>query len=263
MFQITRIMHVAGRCTDCGECERACPVNIPLRSLSKKMEELKDEFIGMVSHELKNPLTVIIGALNVAESEAAIPELVKELIHDAATSAEELSVILDNLLELSRHQSDRLNLQAKKSQIESVVQDVVNKLHNRSAIHRITADFPSGLPPVVIDPVRIERVLYNLVENAIKYSPKGGEVKIAIHQENNQMVTGVSDQGIGISPEGQKRLFQSFQRLDIQKKHNIPGVGLGLRVCRILVEAHGGKIWVESEMGNGSTFFFSVPIASR
>ena len=229
----------------------------------KKFEQMKDEFIGMVSHELKTPLTVIIGALNVALIEGITPDERKGLMNDAAVHAEELADMVDNLLELSRHQSNHLSLQIQQTQIEPVVQAVVDRLRNRSAIHHLATDIPPELPPVSIDHIRIERVLNNLVENAIKYSPKGGKVRIFSYHSGDLLVIGVSDEGIGISPEDQIRLFEPFQRLDIQDKYNISGVGLGLRVCRILVETHGGRIWVESEPGKGSTFFFSLPTVDR
>lgn len=227
--------------------------------LSRKVEALKDEFIGMVSHELKTPLAIIIGSLRVAATDGVTPDQSRDLMHDAATSAEELAAMVDNLLELSRHQSKRLNLQTEATQIEPVAQSVISGLQDKSALHRLTADIPPGLAAIA-DPIRVERVLHNLVDNAIKYSPDGGEVKITGRVEDSQLVIGVSDQGIGISKEDQQRLFQNFQRLDIQKQYDIAGVGLGLRVCRILVEAHGGKIWVESEKGKGTTFNFTLPL---
>jgi signal transduction histidine kinase len=226
--------------------------------VAKQIELLKDEFIGMVSHELKTPLTVIIGALNVAEERGMRVNEIRGLIHDAGTSAESLAAMVDNLLELSRHQSNRLSLQKTQTRIEPAIQAVIKKLKDRSSKHQLIGDIPPDLPDALIDPLRIERVLHNLIENAIKYSPKGGEIIVTVHPEDSQLVIGVSDQGIGISPEDKQRLFQKFERLDIQKKYDIAGVGLGLRVCQIIVEAHGGRIWVESELGKGSTFFFTL-----
>ncbi len=227
--------------------------------LSKIMEGMKDEFIGMVSHELKTPLTIIIGSLRVAQSEGITAKQSSELIQDAISSAESLAVMVDNLLELSRHQSKQLRLQNEKNDVKAVVLAVAQKFNTRSAAHVLKIELPDSLPPVNFDRVRIERVLYNLIENAIKYSPHGGEVRIRIQMGDGRIVFSVCDQGIGISPENQARLFQRFQRLDIQEEHNIAGVGLGLRVCRILVESHGGNIWVESKPGEGSTFFFTIP----
>jgi signal transduction histidine kinase len=140
------------------------------------------------------------------------------------------------------------------------MQTVVQRLRDKSDKHRLVIDAPTELAATTVDPIRIERVLHNLVDNAIKYSPIGGEVKISGHNHGNELIISVSDQGFGILKEDQGKLFQRFQRLDIQNQYNIAGVGLGLRVCHILVEAHGGKIWVDSEKGKGSTFSFTLPI---
>jgi signal transduction histidine kinase len=243
------------------EAEAALKVAEQELAVTKKVDALKDEFIGMVSHELKTPLTVIIGALNVAMTENIPHDEVKTLIGDAAASAEALSSMVENLLELSREQSQRLSLHAEKTQIEPIVRHVIDKLKDISPNNRFIIGIPTKLPQAFVDPIRIERVLYNLVENAIKYSPQGGEIKISCTFHDTEIVVGVTDHGIGISAEDQRRLFQKFQRLEVQKKYDIGGVGLGLRVCRILVEAHSGRIWLESEPGKGSTFFFSIPLS--
>jgi PAS domain S-box-containing protein len=227
----------------------------------KRAEQLKDEFIGMVSHELKTPLTVIIGALSVASDEQLPHQQARELIAEAGSYAIALAGIVENLLELSRYQSNRLALQAERTDISPIAQAVVQKLKAKSPLHRLRVDIGPDIPKVMIDRVRVERILSNLVENAIKYSPKGGEVRIIASLRDGQLIIGVSDQGMGISIEDQRKLFQSFERIRANETPNIPGLGLGLRVCRILVEAHGGRIWVESEKDKGSSFFFTVPLA--
>jgi PAS domain S-box-containing protein len=226
----------------------------------KKVEQMKDEFIGMVSHEIKTPLTVIIGSLAVAMDEGVPESEARDLIRSAFQYAENLAGITENLLELSRYQSNRLNLQQTESDIAGITLGVIEKLRTRSSLHKLVMDVPETIPPVVVDPLRIERVIYNLVENAIKYSPRGGEVKILARVEDSQVVIGVRDNGIGISAEDQLRLFKSFERLDAYEEYSIPGLGLGLRVCETLVGAHGGRIWLESEKGKGSTFYFSIPL---
>ena len=223
----------------------------------KKAELLKDEFIGMVSHELKTPLTILIGALSTAQAPGIQPDQVRLLMQDAVDSAESLNSIVDNLLELSRHQARRLDLQCHSSDLARVAREAIRKLQARAGSHRLRIDLPPGILAVNADPLRIERIIINLVDNALKYSPAGSEVRVFARQEDNQLLLGVSDQGRGISREEQSRLFRSFQRLD----PSVKGVGLGLRVCRILVEAHGGRIWVDSEPGKGSTFFFALPAA--
>lgn len=227
----------------------------------KKAEQIKDEFISMVSHELRTPLTVIMGALYTVRDERVPSEDKRELLNDATEGAKELAGIVENLLELSRYQANRLTLQQETTDIGDIVRNIIQKLQSKSDVHRLSMALPTGLPPVSIDRIRMERILYNLVENAIKYSPDGGEVKTSITQQDDHLVVAVSDHGIGITREDQSKLFQSFQRLET--KPSVKGTGLGLRVCQILVRAHGGRIWVESEQGKGSTFFFTLPVAKN
>jgi len=225
--------------------------------LTKKMEALKDEFIGMVSHELKNPITVIMGSIYTAMSEGIAKEEVRQLLEDAASSTESLAGIIDNLLDLSRAQANRLVIKKEPVDIDQIAHYVADKLKGKSAIHRLVVDVPQGLA-VKADRLRVERILYNLMENAIKYSPHGGDVVVFARQEDDHLVIGVKDSGMGISVKDQARLFARFERLETAD--GIGGIGLGLNVCRHLVEAHGGSIWVESEPGKGATFFFTLPL---
>ncbi len=227
----------------------------------KKVEELKDEFIGMVSHEIKTPLTVIIGALSTAADKRVPTDDARMLMGDAVVHAQILADIVENLLELSRQQSGRLILQTQPSDVGDTAQHVVKKLQSKSEAHHLVVDMPLNLPPVLADPIRMERILSNLVDNAIKYSPDGGEVRIFATWSEHEVMVGVKDRGPGIAREDQARLFQSFERLGMAVKGSIQGTGMGLKVCRILVEAHGGKIWVESEPGLGATFLFTLPVA--
>jgi len=229
----------------------------------KRLDQLKDEFIGLVSHELRSPLTVITGAVNTAltEAERLSPEETHQLLNDAALEAESLSHMLGNLLELSRIQADRLFLHAEATNTKKVIQGIVERIKRQSSSRQFVVDLPKKLPSVYADELRLERILYNLIENAIKYSPQGGEIRISARPEEEHLVIGVSDQGSGISPSDRSKLFEPFQRLEESRSGGIGGVGLGLLVCRRLVEAHGGQIWVESEFGKGSTFFFTIPLS--
>lgn len=226
----------------------------------KKMDQLKDEFIGMVSHELKTPLTVVTGALYTSMTKGVSVKEKRELILDAVSGAEDLTTIIDNLLELSRFQADRLQLHLEPVDVLRVTRDVVGKLEKKSARHRLVVDIPAGLAPVMADAFRMERIIYNLVDNAIKYSPQGGSVTVSAKEDNSSVVVAVRDEGVGISPENQARLFEPFQRLH-QNQPGIAGVGLGLNVCKCLLEVQGGSIWVDSQPGKGSTFSFTLPAA--
>lgn len=227
----------------------------------KQVDELKDQFIALVSHELRTPLTVIMGAVNTALSEG--PRLSarekRRLLLDAASEADLLSHILDNLLELSRFRAERLSLQLESVALEDVVQRTVERVKGASHGWRLVVDLPEGLPPVRADRIRLERVLYNLLDNAVKYSP-GGDVRVSARRRGKDLVVSVHDRGPGIYPEDQARLFRPFERIKDDRTDGTKGIGLGLMVCRSLVEAHGGRIWLEPETGEGNTFCFTIPI---
>jgi len=230
----------------------------------KKVDELKDQFIGLVSHELRTPLTVIMGAVNTALSERArlSPHEIRNLLEDAASASDSLSHILENLLELSKYQADRLTLQLELLMLEDVVQKTIHEARRHSSMHQFVIDLPKALPPLRADRIRLERILHNLVENAVKYSP-GGEVRVSARQEGKNLVVEVRDQGPGIPLEDQAKLFQPFQRTRQAETDGINGIGLGLLVCRRLVEAHGGRIWLESKPGQVTTFFFTLPVEAK
>ena len=231
----------------------------------KKVDQLKDEFVGMVSHELRNPLTVVIGALHTAltEEERLPQQERRQLLQDAASEAESLSHILGNLLELSRIQADRMLLYPEPVSVRDLAGQTIERIAARAPSHRFSLEFPGDLPAVNADQLRLERVLYNLLENATKYSPEGSKIRVFARREGEYLVTGVSDQGRGLSIEDQAQLFEPFHRLREHRLAGISGTGLGLPVCKRLVEAHGGDIWVESEPGDGSTFYFSLPLAEK
>lgn len=225
----------------------------------KQTEQLKDEFIGMVSHELRTPLTIVIGSLRTALSPGIPEEDVRMLIQNASDGADSLALILDNLLELSRYQAKRLVLAVEQVKLAPIVEDLLARAAQQAAGHTLVADIPDNIPMIQADPVRVERILHNLVDNAIKYSPDGGEVKVSARRDGDHVIVNVQDHGVGIDAEDQPRLFEPFQRLEPTRR-SMQGIGLGLVVCQRLAEAHGGKIWVESERGKGSTFSFTLPV---
>ncbi len=230
--------------------------------LARKMDELKDEFLGLLSHEIRTPLTTLLGSLAILRGDygSLTKEDSRQLIDDAYHEAQSLCNIMDNLLELSRVQAGRLNLFRETIPIDTIVDEVVAKMGRNSTNHRLVTDIAPGLPQALADPVRVQIVLRNLIDNAIKYSPQGGDVVVFATQEAQELVIGVRDQGIGISQSDKERLFRPFERLGVNSA-DIKGTGLGLIVCRRLIEAHGGRIWGDSELGKGSTFYFTLPVA--
>ena len=239
-------------------CMMASFVDITER---KKLEQLKDEFIGLVSHELRTPLTVIGGCLStlITEWNRLSPSEVQQLLKDALLESESLSHLIENLLELSRAQAQQLTLYSEMIDIKSLVRETLHKIKQQAPSHRFVTSIPSEPMLMHADPLRIERILYNLLDNAAKYSPPGSQIKVSANAEPELLVIGVSDHGKGLSSSEQARIFGPFQRLENSRPDHARGAGLGLMVCRRLVEAHGGEIWVESKKGRGSTFFFSLP----
>jgi len=168
---------------------------------------------------------------------------------------------VDDLLNVSRIQSGQIITEQQPLDLPEVVREAVQSVAVDEK-HSVVFDFPKDLSPVVGDRDKLIQVLINLVDNAVKYSPQGGKVTIAARQEPERMVVSVSDQGIGIAPEDREKIFTTFSRIRRPEVEKIHGTGLGLYIVKALVELMGGEIWVESELGKGSTFFFSLPLAT-
>ena len=224
----------------------------------KKTEQLKDEFLGLVSHELRTPLTIISGSLGVAMDDGVSPENIRELVATARESADQLGDILENMLELSRYQAGRIQLHAVRVDIKPVVNSVIRKLQDLGAAQKFEVDIQPDVIYMDADLLRIERVLHNLLENAVKYSPRESGIKVICRVEKGYLEAEVSDEGPGISEEEQRELFQPFHRMGNPFKTK--GTGLGLVVSKRLVEAHGGWITVTSAPGKGTTFRFGIPL---
>jgi PAS domain S-box-containing protein len=239
-------------------CMMASFVDITERT---RLDQLKDEFIGLVSHELRTPLTVIAGCVGTVLTEwERLPSVeTQQLLRDAVLESESMSHLIENLLELSRFQAQQLTIYAEPTDIEILVKETLNKIKRQGPSHQFVTSIPDTLPLIQVDPLRIERILYNLLENAAKYSPPQSQIKVTARAEPDYLVISVSDKGSGLSPSEQAKLFSPFQRLENHGLKKVRGAGLGLVVCRRLVEAHGGKIWVKSQKGKGSTFFFTLP----
>jgi PAS domain S-box-containing protein len=225
----------------------------------KRAGQLKDEFIGLVSHEIRTPLAIIMGALGTAMTEGITPEDSRIMLHEAINGVDSLNHIIDNLIELSRYQSDRQALRTEVIDIARLLLSLVETEKRYTSNHPLTMDIPDELPAVAADRTRLKLILVNLLSNAAKYSAEGSPIRISVRRENENLVISVIDNGIGISIEKQAGLFQPFERLADSTK-TVKGLGLGLLVCKRLVEAHSGKIWVKSEKGKGSTFSFSLPL---
>lgn len=231
----------------------------------KKAEDLKEEFLGLISHEMKTPLTVMLGGLHtlVHYGVSLDPGDKDELLKDAYLEAEALADIVTNLLELSRWQAGRLSIESSDVDIVPVTRAMVERAKAQYKDHRFSVRMPQQLPRLRADRMRVERVLYNLIDNAAKYSDAGSDIVVSVKQADGEILLAVTDHGPGISPEDQALLFSQFERLGQPSGGKAGGTGLGLVVAKRLVEAHGGKIWAESEVGKGSTFCFTLPLDQR
>jgi PAS domain S-box-containing protein len=227
----------------------------------RKLDQLKDEFISMVSHEMRTPLTVIMGGLStlLENGNKLTGEERDTLMKDSIIESEELSHILDNLLELSRSQANRLTISYQIVELPAIIHNVLRKFESKTS-HRFSVKLAEDIPIIEADAIRVERIIFNLVQNAVKYSAPGKTVELFARRQNGSVLIGVRDEGIGIAEKDRPKLFNLFQRIENKGKHAAPGIGLGLVVCKRLVEAHGGSIRVESQEGKGSTFCFTLPL---
>jgi signal transduction histidine kinase len=234
----------------------------------KEAEQLKDEFIGIAAHELRSPLAVVKGfaqTLIVQTKRGKGPELADwqmEAIQDIDQATSRLVELTEDLLDVTRLQAGRLELQFEPTDLVALVQRTVRRFRVTTERHQITLKAAEEHIVVTVDPRRIEQVVSNLISNAIKYSPNGGNVEIAVRKDKDstRALLSVHDYGIGIPAHQQGRIFSRFMRADNAHAHNIGGNGLGLYLCRELVERHDGRIWFESVEGQGSTFYVSLPL---
>ncbi len=224
-------------------------------------DEMKNTFISAVSHELKTPVALIKGyASTMLRNDAKWDDkTLRESLRVIEQESDRLSELIENLLDASRAQAGNFKLSRTELDIDALVRRVIGKFSPQTKTHRLIADVPDDLPLVYADEARITQVLNNLISNAIKYSPAGGDVRVTAQVNPDEVTLNISDQGPGISREDQKRLFERFFRTENAIKKSIPGTGLGLYLCKSIIEAHNGRIWVVSDGKHGSTFSFSLP----
>ena len=241
----------------------------PQRTEEEELEHLKKEFISTVSHELRTPLTVIKGALGLALGGATgplAPEL-REMLELAEKNTDRLIALINDILDMFRLETRRMPLRMEPVSVEASIQQEITNNWSAAEKHKVVleAQIEAGLPRAVADRVRLEQALSQLLSNAIKFSPPGSTVTIAARKvtENGSpsIEVSVRDRGKGISPEAQKRIFSKFAQVEDTLTREHPGSGLGLALARAIIDRHGGRIWFESTLGKGSTFFFTVPAA--
>lgn len=236
-------------------------VNVVDITRFREAEQMKTTFISAISHELKTPVSLIKGYASTLNRPDAVwdPETLRDGLSVIEEEADRLNKLIDNLLDASRIQAGVFKLELGDVNLLRLAQKVVDGFRLQTDRHQFELDFPADLPPVVGDEARLRQVLDNLVSNAIKYSPDGGIIRLGAWQDSNGVTVYVADQGVGIPAHEQSRIFESFYRVDSGLRRQTKGTGLGLYLVKAIVEAHGGHVWVRSEPGKGSTFFFTLP----
>lgn len=231
----------------------------------RRLERLRTEFVANVSHELRTPLTAISGFTEtLLEGAGEDADTRQRFLSIMKAETDRLAQLINDLLDLSRIEFGRLKMNRRALDLCSLVADTVTRLSPRAQTAQVglSADLPAMLPSVSGDADRLAQVLTNLVENGIKYTPAGGTVTVSARRAGGLVEVAVRDTGIGIDRSDLPRVFERFFRVDRGRSRASGGSGLGLAIVKHIVEAHGGRVWAESEKGKGSVFWFSLPIAA-
>ncbi|MFH1550607.1 MAG: ATP-binding protein [Planctomycetota bacterium] len=228
----------------------------------RELDRLKDEFVHTVSHELKTPLTSILGCSEILlEIRDSVPQDYHEIIDILLDNAERLKELIADLLDMSRLQTGRMVLDKQPCDARAAVDEIVGTLEGNKNGCTLVVNSPEDLPMIEADYEKIKQVFQNVIGNAVKYSPGGGEVRIDIKHTGREIVVNVSDQGLGIPKDQLPFVFDKFFRVDSSTTTSIEGTGLGLSIAGHIVELHNGTIHIESTEGKGSTFSIVFPAA--
>jgi signal transduction histidine kinase len=224
----------------------------------------KSEFLANMSHELRTPLNAIIGFTDVMLQEmfGALNEKQKEYLEDVRGSGTHLLTLINDILDLSKIEAGRVELELSDFSFAEAIDNALTLVRERAARHGITlaADVSPDVGRVTADERKVKQIVVNLLSNAVKFTPEGGWVGITASCHDDHVEVAVRDTGIGIAPEDQDRVFEEFQQVGKDPDRSREGTGLGLTLAKRFVELHGGRIWVESQVGKGSTFTFTIPV---
>jgi signal transduction histidine kinase len=229
----------------------------------KEIDSAKTEFLSITSHELRSPMTPMKAQLQMLDEGyfGDLSEKQKESIKIVARNADRLDNIICDFLEISRIEAARLRFEFRETDMVQTIQETVKFMDGFAKEKNIKLETDIGEIPIIqADPDRINQVLRNLINNAIKFSEENSSIKISAHKKDNHILFSVHDTGCGLTPENQIRVFEPFYQVENANRRRHGGTGLGLTICRGIVESQKGKIWVESKIGHGSKFSFTFPL---
>lgn len=227
----------------------------------KRLDALKSEFVSTVSHDLRAPLTLMRGYATMLTMVGAMNEQQKEFVSKILASADQMSELIENLLDLGRIEAG-IELALREVPISVLLDSVMNAYRPQAANKQIRLAIEMGddMAPIEVDATLMRQAIANLVDNALKYTPAKGEVTVRAWQREGQQVVQVEDTGVGIAPTDQARLFERFYRARRKETLNVKGSGLGLAIVKSIVQQHKGRVSVDSKLGQGSTFTIEFPI---
>ena len=232
----------------------------------REVDRMKDEFVSIVSHELRTPLTSIRGSVQlVLDEPGSVPDPEhQKLLQIALNNCERLVRIINDILDVSKIESGNLTLRKKAVHVADLVRQAVDVVAPpaRNANVKLDVSVPANIRPVMVDPDRIVQAIVNLLSNAVKFAPPDSTVTTTVTGSDHMVTVAVADQGEGIAPENLNRLFKKFQQVDSSSSRRKGGTGLGLAITKALVEQHGGRIFVDSELHKGTRFSFTLPTAT-
>ncbi|HBG45403.1 MAG TPA: two-component sensor histidine kinase [Deltaproteobacteria bacterium] len=240
----------------------ASTINEMIERLEKSFKQIS-QFTADASHELKTPLTILKGEMEIALRSKSDPEYMKEVLSSGLEEIDRMSYIVRNLLDLAKMDVEKGATARERVDLDRVVQERIDQLRRRALDSAVQLDILENKPAVVNgDLVRIGQLVFNLIDNAIKYTPSGGRVELRLGEEAGKAVLSVRDTGAGISAEDLPYIFDRFYRVDKARTSTVGGAGLGLSICKEIAQAHGGTINVESVLGKGSVFTVRLPMAA-
>lgn len=231
----------------------------------KSALQMKSDFVSFATHQLRTPLAGIKWLLELAVQDEGIPEEPRSLVQDAREAADRLIRLVNDLLDASRLEGGKLTLDPKYTNLGELTRSVLNDVNHQIETqgHKLSIHGAEEIPLVQVDPQLFRQVILNLISNAVKYTPPGGTITIEMSQDNGSVLWSIRDNGIGIPKMAQARLFEKFFRADNVYKVETEGTGLGLYLVRLVVERSGGKVWCESDEGQGTIFKFQLPLRVR